>query len=586
MGCDCVMLAPMKGRIAGIVLLVALTTMVLGIPAAYAAPLCDGVAATIQGTAGDDVLVGTAGNDVIVAKNGDDVVRGGGGHDVICGGGGDDLLIGNDGADRIFGGNGADTLEGRRGRDLLDGGGGGDLILGNQGRDQIFGGLGVDTGKGGPGLDYCDAETQATCDDSDPAFYATPEVRSGGQTISVPSEMSLEGAVAAVQAGQTIVLEPGIHTLSGNLVLRASGTASDWVRVIGTPGSQRPTIDLAGAGELRISGSYVLVEHVEIINGGGNNIHIAPESEDISNIIVRDTVVSDLAWGPGAAIKINRNNPQGAGVSRVYLENNDVSEAIDNAVIDGVGVHKAVARGNWIHDNDQGSHGIFFKGGSSKILIEGNLISGIRGNAALQLGGNTGPGFFDPAHANWEGVDQLARNNLIADFDDSAVEIRGVKNGVVVHNTIVTQTSFAIFRMSAGETNAGGTSGNAALTISSNLVVGLGGDPQYARNDGGAATLDFGPQAWAGAFRNSGAPTPNVPLFPQGGDVVAGGALASVIADPTIGGYGGLAGTVARYAPDIGSPVLGAIDWRPDSVVDLRGIVRAPAASFGAIEEP
>ena len=117
-------------------------------------------------------------------------------------------------------------------------------------------------------------------------------------------------------------------------------------------------------------------------------------------------------------------------------------------------------------------------------------------------------------------------------------------------------------------------------------VVGLGGDPQYARNDGGAATLDFGPQAWAGAFRNSGAPTPNVPLFPQGGDVVAGGALASVIADPTIGGYGGLAGTVARYAPDIGSPVLGAIDWRPDSVVDLRGIVRAPAASFGAIEEP
>ena len=576
----------MKGRTSVLVLLVSLATLWIGVPAAFAAPLCDGIASTIQGTAGDDVLVGTAGNDVIVAKGGDDIVRGGGGHDVICGGGGDDLLIGNDGADRIFGGNGSDTIEGRRGRDLLYGGGGADVIFGNLGRDQVFGGLGVDSAKGGPGLDYCDTEAQATCDDSDPSFYATPEVRGTGEMLFVPEDLSLEQAFAAVQPGQTIFLSSGTHTASGNLVLRNSGTTDNWIRLSGPAELLRPTIDLNGAGELRISGSYVLVEHVEIINGGGNNLHIAPENDDISNIIVRNTVISDLAWGPGAAIKINRNNPQGAGVSRVYIEDNDVSEAIDNAVIDGVGVHKAVARGNWIHDNDQGSHGIFFKGGSSKILIEDNLITGIRGNAALQLGGNTGPGFFDPAHANWEGVDQLARNNLIADFDDSAVEIRGVKNGVVVHNTIVTQTTFAIFRMSAGETNSGGTSGNDDLTISSNVIVGTGGDPQYARNDGGSASIDFGPNLWAGAFHNSGSPTPNVPQFPQAGDVVPGGALESVLVDPTTGGYTGPANAIDRYAPDSGSSVVGGVGWRSDGVVDLRGIVRAPLASFGAIEEP
>jgi hypothetical protein len=542
--------------------------------------------ATIVGTSGADVIVGTPGSDVIVAKGGNDIVKGGAGHDVICGGGGADSLIGNDGADRLFGGNGGDTIEGRRGRDIIVGGGGPDLLLGNQGRDHITGGLGADTAKGGPALDHCVAETQATCDDDDPAFYATPEVRGLVTVATVPAGGDLQASFDQATPGQTIRLGSGIHQTTGNLVMRTSGTAASWIQITGPISGPPAVVDLGASGEFRISASFVVLEHVEIRNGGGNNVHIAPAAVDISNIIVRDTVISDLAWGPGAAIKINRNNAQGAGVSKVYLEHNDVSEAIDNAVIDGVGVHKAVARGNWIHDNEPGSHGIFFKGGSSKILLEDNLVTGIRDNAALQLGGNTGPGFFDPAHANWEGVDQVARNNLIADFNDSAVEIRGVRRGVVVHNTIVTQSTFAIFRMSSGETNGGGTSGNDDLTISSNLVVATGGNPQYARNDGGPATIDFGPQLWAGAFRNSGSPTPNVPPFPQTGDVVPGGALVSVIVDPTVGGHTGLEAAVARYTPDLGSAALGAVRWQPDALVDVIGVVRAPNATFGAIEEP
>ncbi len=572
----------MKGQRSTLVLAFVLVAVVLTATSAAAAPMCDGLVPTILGTSGDDVIVGTSGNDVISARGGDDVVRGGGGHDVICGDGGSDLLIGNDGADRLFGGNGADILEGRRGRDTLHGEGGADTLRGNLGRDLLLGGLGSDTGKGGPGLDNCDTESEATCDDSDPAFYATPEVRANGPTVAVPPGSGLQSDLSAAGPGVTIELQPGTHTVSGNLVLRESGTTANWIRIVGAPGQARPVIDLTGSGEFRISASYVLLEGVEIRNGGGNNLHIAPESTSISNIIVRNTVISDLAWGPGAAIKINRNNSQGAGVSKVYLEGNDVSEAIDNAVIDGVGVHKAVARGNWIHDNDVGSHGIFFKGGSSKILIENNLISGIRQNAALQLGGNTGAGFFDPAHANWEGVDQVARNNLITDFDDSAVEIRGVKRGVVVHNTIVTQSDFAIFRMSSGWTNGGGPSGNDDLTISSNVIVGTGGDPQYARNDGGPATIEFGPQLWAGPFHNSGSATPNIPQFPQPADVVA--TPSAVLADPTTGGHTGLEAAIVRYSPAGGAGGLGTVPWRADGIVDLVGAVRAPNAFFGAVE--
>jgi len=46
------------------------------------------------------------------------------------------------------------------------------------------------------------------------------------------------------------------------------------------------------------------------------------------------------------------------------------------------------------------------------------------------------------------------------------------------NNTIVTQSSFAIFGLQTGENASGGT----------------GGDPQYARNDAGPATITFGSQ--------------------------------------------------------------------------------------------
>jgi hypothetical protein len=305
----------------------------------------------------------------------------------------------------------------------------------------------------------------------------------------------------------------------------------------------------------------------------------------VHHVHVADTVIHDLAWGPGAAIKINRNNTVDAGVGTICLENNDVSEAINNAIIDGVGVAGAVVVGNDIHDNAVGSHGIFFKGGSADVLIEGNVVRGIRGNAALQLGGSTGAAFWNPAYPEWEGVNQIARNNVITDFDDSAVEIRGVNGASVYNNTIVTQSSFAIFRLQVGNTASGGASGNDNIHISSNLVIGTGGDPQYARNDGGAAAVVFGPQLWAGSFHNSGTATPGVPTFPQPGDVVVGaGALSTVVGSPTTAGITGRKDVIGRYTPVPGSPALGVAERLPGVAADMVGVPRSEAPTMGAIE--
>lgn len=396
---------------------------------------------------------------------------------------------------------------------------------------------------------------------------------------------TLAEAFAAAEPGDLILLAAGTHTQAGNLAMTRSGTPTDWIRIEAAPGTT-PIIDLNATGEFRIGGSYVSLVGMDIRNGGGNNLHIAPGSEDVHHVHVADTVIHDLAWGPGAAIKVNRNNSENAAVGTICLENNDVSEAINNAIIDGVGVEGAVIVGNDIHDNAAGSHGIFFKGGSSDILIEGNLVRGIRGNAALQLGGNTGAAYWNPAYPAWEGVDQIARNNIIADFDDSAVEIRGVDGASVYNNTIVTQSGFAIFRLSSGNNASGGTSGNDDVHISSNVIIGTGGDPQYARNDGGAATITFGPQLWAGTFHNSGSATPGIPTFPQPVDVVVGSGGA-VVSTPTVAGLSGVSDAVARYTPVATSAALGNAEVLAGVVADFLGEARSLVApTMGAIENP
>jgi hypothetical protein len=114
---------------------------------------CDGVAATIVGTEGNDILRGTDGDDVIKGLGGSDAIFGGGGNDIICGGDGSDKLSGGGGDDMIDGGRGRDALVGGRGNDILSGGPDRDTLFGRDGEDTLIGGEGDDRLRGGRGSD-------------------------------------------------------------------------------------------------------------------------------------------------------------------------------------------------------------------------------------------------------------------------------------------------------------------------------------------------------------------------------------------------------------------------------------------------
>ena len=114
---------------------------------------CRGVAATVVGTPGDDVLVGTTGRDVILALGSADEIRGLGGGDLICAGSSADVVRGGAGRDRIYGYAGTDRVLGGAGTDFVSGTNGADQIKGGTGRDRLLGGAGRDVIQGGAGAD-------------------------------------------------------------------------------------------------------------------------------------------------------------------------------------------------------------------------------------------------------------------------------------------------------------------------------------------------------------------------------------------------------------------------------------------------
>jgi Ca2+-binding RTX toxin-like protein len=196
--------------------LVALVALGSAGSAQAAKPRCFGLAATIVGTNGANVIRGTSGSDVIVARGGNDRVLGRGGNDRICLGAGNghagfDLVQGGPGGDRLDGGadtdtlsfatskagvtanltaglsfggatgegddkvrgfevvvgsSRADTLNGTASGDFLVGGGGNDhlwgfggsdFLTGQGGHDELHSGSGdLDQLEGGPGNDFYD----------------------------------------------------------------------------------------------------------------------------------------------------------------------------------------------------------------------------------------------------------------------------------------------------------------------------------------------------------------------------------------------------------------------------------------------
>ena len=95
---------------------------------------------TILGSAGiAETLLGNHGDDVITCLDGASSIDGGDGNDTITAGGGNDTITGGDGDDSISGGDGNDSIDAHDGNDTVDAGAGNDNVDGGDGDDSITG---------------------------------------------------------------------------------------------------------------------------------------------------------------------------------------------------------------------------------------------------------------------------------------------------------------------------------------------------------------------------------------------------------------------------------------------------------------
>ena len=236
---------PVRSTVARLMVAAGLAAgLLIAVPApALAAATCNGVPATIVGTAGDDVLIGTGGDDVIVGKGGNDIIKGRAGNDIICANNGDDLVIAGPGADQVFGGNGndelvgnfgfdllkgnagddelrggpsADTLDGGQDNDLLLGGSGDDELFGSTGDDILFGGVDIDNAVGGSGLDDCKADYEWSCE-RDPHDFFVDRLYVNQSVPAADSSLASSARVPVVKGRDGIVrvFVQANHTVSG-----------------------------------------------------------------------------------------------------------------------------------------------------------------------------------------------------------------------------------------------------------------------------------------------------------------------------------------------------------------------------------
>lgn len=419
------------------------------------------------------------------------------------------------------------------------------------------------------------------------AKYRAPVVTGDEVVVNVDPDDSkkFQNILEKAKPGDTLRLADGEYK-TGALRLIVSGKPNHWIKIVAAEGA-KPKINLLGEGDFHVSGSYIYLEGIEIFNGQKTNLKIASTTHTLTNIYAKKIKLHTLQGGPGSSLKIQRNNANGVGVSNIFIENCDLSQSTTASVVDAIGVTTAVLRNNFIHTDGGFAAGVTFKGGSSRILIENNFLKGARKNPAIIMGGRTFLNFFDPQYPDQEGVDQVVRNNIIVDFDESAVSFQGVKDAKFLHNTIVTNSSGPIFNFTEGNTNDGSkASKNHQITIDNNLIISRAPLSVFAVNESGHVPgLQFGKQMWVGAFTNSTTGRISIPQFPLGADaLVPSQKAATILEGMQWKDVSDIETARVRFSPKEKSTTIRTTASISEVPTDFQGRVRSESTAFGAIE--
>jgi hypothetical protein len=297
---------------------------------------------------------------------------------------------------------------------------------------------------------------------------------------------TIAGALRKAQPGDAIHVGPGSYDCSDAWVDGTTGAAQGTLdHPIWVVGDSSPVIDCGDASTgsttgLQLHGvKYVVIDGIEFRNAGTHILHVDGQSLGVlfKRVWVHGAGMACLKASQSEGVSVEDSLFSDAGLSSVASQ----SEA-SGQIIDYVGVHnshvaRSVIRGAM--GNGQGSAGnvaMQFKGGSQNILIAQNDI--FDANTAINLGGSTGPQFFDPPDADYEGKSIFAYANVISGAVSVAFAAIGCHQCGIYNNTVYAPIDKQAIRALPGATAAGGTSHTIDFDVKNNLLYFFGATPQ------------------------------------------------------------------------------------------------------------
>lgn len=210
-------------------------------------------------------------------------------------------------------------------------------------------------------------------------------------------------------------------------------------------GSQQCPIILQaadGPGTVTLAGMDVHDVHYMYLIGlrleahGGNVLHFA----SCDHVLLRDSELVGIGNivtcdSPQESLKANQSQ-------YVYVEDSDISGAYW-AAVDYVSVQYGHVIGTTIHH--AGDWGMYFKGGSAYLRVEGNEIyDAVTGG--FSAGQGTGFEFMATPWLHYETYDVKFVNNVVHDTEGAGIAVNGSYNVLMAHNTLyrVGRTSHVI----------------------------------------------------------------------------------------------------------------------------------------------
>ena len=228
-----------------------------------------------------------------------------------------------------------------------------------------------------------------------------------------------------------------------------------------------------GPGRARLLGDLNVfdVRHLYLtgltIDSPGDSFHC----ERCDHLLLRQvTMDSNGGW---ETVKVNQS-------SNVFIEDSVLTGAGDN-VVDLVAVHTGHIVGSVI--SDAGDWCAYVKGGSSRIVVDGNEIHDC-GNGGFVAGQGTGFEFMTAPWLRHEAYDVVVTNNVVHHTTGAALGVNGAAGVLVAHNTAYRTGS----RSHALEVYLGARScdGDTAGCAANRALGGWGGpslDGQWIPND-------------------------------------------------------------------------------------------------------